>query len=413
MHLLQASQTSRRIAILPPFQPTHNTSKAGFIPFSHIFDISRLSRLINLPVLEWQDIKNTQHWNRLTGAAIASPATYQDGYYGGDLESVGCWSLDMARHPNGRLPEAGGVPKALSLDVSWMPVPEENFVIQGENVTEFVNIYFVSSLGFEYAREASLQKVKERYLEKVRKNREGQVGTQDAVESEIVKEIPTPSRISRSRSEPDQQLLCFDSLADTATHSTEEATSEYSPTWNIVGRHLHFSSELKKIADSVLRSMLSLPSSSSSDTDEPTMPAYIAVDVRRHEFDSAHSVSLSAYEDAVSSLIKNTTSSSMDLSSLPVVVVSDEGPLTTTSDTDSFWADLSQTASNHGWKILDVTQTQTRFDKAGRFGEWYSTLVNEAILGYASGFVGTKGSRNSELAGVRVRSWAKGDVRMI
>jgi hypothetical protein len=212
MHLLQAAQTSRRVAVLPPFQPTHNTSTSGFIPFSEVFDVPRLSRLMNLPIIEWQDIKNAQHWNRWTGATIASPLPYQDGYYGGTLESIGCWSLSMTQFPDGRPAVEGYVPKALSLDVSWTPLPFENFVIDS-NLTNLINIYFVSSLGFSYARDNAIQKTKDNYIEKVRRNREGKM------EEMVDLEIPTPSHISRSRLDPDDQMLCFDSLANTATHS--------------------------------------------------------------------------------------------------------------------------------------------------------------------------------------------------
>jgi hypothetical protein len=210
MHLLQATLASRRVAVLPPFQPTHNISTAGFIPFSDVFDVSRLSRAINLPILEWRDVKNTHHWNRWTGTAVASPQPYQDGYYGGKLENVGCWSISMAQSPNGKPAVEGYVTKALSLDISWTPIPFDHFI----NESNLTNIFFVSALGFPAERDQALQKTKEWYLWKVKEMK----GASDEGEGSVT-EIPTPSRISSSRMEPDDQMLCFDSLADAASYT--------------------------------------------------------------------------------------------------------------------------------------------------------------------------------------------------
>jgi hypothetical protein len=155
---------------------------------------------------------------------------------------------------------------------------------------------------------------------------------------------------------------------------------------------------------------------------KPTFPAYIAVDIRRHELegschaqgiarDKCHSA-ISVYSQQVEMLKQELSSSH---SSLPVIVVSDEPYMTpqyykdnfgmANGTSEGFWNDLSGT----GWMTINHTQ----LDTVGRYGGWYPTLIDECILAYATAFVGTSNSTSSQLASNRVKSWTRGPVKIV
>lgn len=61
-----------RVAILPPFAPSHIGQDAGLFPFGEVFDVPRLSKEMGLPVIEWRDVKD--------------PASTE-------VDQLGCWSI--------------------------------------------------------------------------------------------------------------------------------------------------------------------------------------------------------------------------------------------------------------------------------------------------------------------------------
>ena len=63
-----------RIPIMAGFAGGHIPNSQGAIDFGTVFDVPRLSRAINRPVLEWKEVKN---WT--------SPDA--------EVEDLGCWSV--------------------------------------------------------------------------------------------------------------------------------------------------------------------------------------------------------------------------------------------------------------------------------------------------------------------------------
>ena len=49
---------TKRVPILARFAPTHVGNEAGFIPFSEIFDLPRMSKALEMPLIEWGQLKN-------------------------------------------------------------------------------------------------------------------------------------------------------------------------------------------------------------------------------------------------------------------------------------------------------------------------------------------------------------------
>jgi hypothetical protein len=75
-NLIYMALITNRIPVLPPFEPSlHTGLDLPSIPFSEVFDIERLSKAIDTPVLQWRDIKT---WDNVSDDV---------------LEPLGCWSV--------------------------------------------------------------------------------------------------------------------------------------------------------------------------------------------------------------------------------------------------------------------------------------------------------------------------------
>jgi hypothetical protein len=61
-----------RVPVLPPFVPLHIGGDAGYISFGDVFNTTRLSQAIGIPVVEWKDVKRP-------GSHI--------------LDEMGCWDV--------------------------------------------------------------------------------------------------------------------------------------------------------------------------------------------------------------------------------------------------------------------------------------------------------------------------------
>ena len=67
--------------ILLPFEPSHVGLDAPYLPFGEVFDVPRLASAMNIPILEWNQLK-------LEGN------TTED-------EPLGCWSVWATMHKEG------------------------------------------------------------------------------------------------------------------------------------------------------------------------------------------------------------------------------------------------------------------------------------------------------------------------
>ena len=102
-NLLYVALLSNRTAVLPPTVPIHIPWEAGFPYFSEIIDIPRLSSTIQVPIIEWSDLKSK------TSAHV---------------DQLGCWTTWGGIIPSEKKARNGFVPGFLKLDVSYTPVPK-------------------------------------------------------------------------------------------------------------------------------------------------------------------------------------------------------------------------------------------------------------------------------------------------
>ena len=70
MNLIYLGLITDRIPIIPLFNPTH-VQDAPPLQFSDVFDLPRLREALGKPLLEWDDVKDSN----------------------GDLEIIGCWNV--------------------------------------------------------------------------------------------------------------------------------------------------------------------------------------------------------------------------------------------------------------------------------------------------------------------------------
>jgi hypothetical protein len=212
-----------------------------------------------------------------------------------------------------------------------------------------------------------------------------------------------------------------------------------------VGKHLHWSPRVRSTAVSLLNDALHttsppiLPSTDTTYTPSPLPPVYIAVHIRRADFDGwCGNVTredclgpIEAYARRVDEVRTDLLSSSRtDLpSEIPVLVMSDE-PKTSPDYRDpgtseAWWKSVSEL----GWIHIDHDVLKT----ADTYGVWsvsfspfhpfssyllvtlcrYPAVFDATMLSLASAFVGTDRSTYSLLAKKRVQTWRNGPTRFV
>jgi hypothetical protein len=258
IHLLQLATRTGRVPILPPFSPIHVSLLAGFIPFSEVFDVVRLEKALGTEILEWGGAPSPTEEHNLISSSIPrkikdttgvdfdtesrtqaylnlsrnkefsmNPGYFKE-FFLGSPDTLGCWSLAMAQSPRGNGPRHGDIPDALSLAVSWTPIP---FGHQATPRSIVIDLDFLGSLGEPEVREESLKEVKSGYMKRVEEVRSGMDEQARNSLPVFAKEIPTSStmRVSNRKKldeiedegtkvglgkqfDPEEHVLCFDYL---------------------------------------------------------------------------------------------------------------------------------------------------------------------------------------------------------
>jgi len=335
----------------------------------------------------------------------------------------------MTQHARGAAAREGEIPPAMSLEVSWTPVP---FGRQLDPTAEEMNTLALAKLDTPSYRADAVKFAKENYIKEMNRTIEEALAKGDDVEDDPPTRIPVPNRLD-NQVDPDEHLLCFDYLYFTSAYARAEFWWDDAPPWNMVGAHLHFSQNVLSIAIPLLRKTLSLPAppsdSSSGNLEGSTIgefPPYISVHIRRNDFtvwcgDVTRDdclAPLSAYIRRVDEVRGEVLASNPALrkrveageEELKVIVMTDE-PHTTTDEelapgtSEKWWAEIEKL----GWKSVrhDIEGT------AEEYGLWYPSVIDACLLAHASAFVGTDKSTYSLIAKRRVQDWANGPVRMV
>ncbi len=100
VNMIYLGVITERVPIVPPFTPSHvlQDGVASEIPFGDVFDVPRMQKLMNTPILEWRDVK--------------SQAT-------GESDELGCWNVWEATQYHEPYPRRSSVPGLLKLGMHF------------------------------------------------------------------------------------------------------------------------------------------------------------------------------------------------------------------------------------------------------------------------------------------------------
>ncbi|KAG8869692.1 hypothetical protein FRB98_002285 [Tulasnella sp. 332] len=355
VNIVLLAQFSRRIAIIPPFSPSHIGYNESNIPFGDVFDVPRLAEALRTPVLEWRDVKKDI-------GTVAGPMS----------EKLGCWTCWAAFDdgPRGGRARENRLEGRLGLDISYTKVPTSTMMPEGYN---HLSSWRLAALGFHSG-----------WLQ----------GTQE--NQPMDSEGPLKHRMP-----PDEQLLCFDFLYYVSTIRPWEWDEEYNPAWQIASK-MHFAPRMVRIANGMLMRVFNVQ------TDDD-IPPFISIHVRHGDFkgmcgdvplpDCLASLSVIARRvQEVQDELANTRPGFNGGAPLKVLMTSDERDQT-------WWDDVRSL----GWYFVDHGPRGE--DTTAKYGKWYPPLLDSVFQSMGTGFVGTDRSTMSMVARRRVQDWQGGAVR--
>ncbi|KAF8903611.1 hypothetical protein CPB85DRAFT_1017159 [Mucidula mucida] len=330
INLIYLALLTNRIPILPKFLPSAHTPGATLLPFSEVFDLPRLRDAIGVHVLEWADVKNP-------GSTF--------------IESVGCWSTLKAQFGLDPQPALAAEPDHLDISFTSLPNWIKKF--------DYPSSYFGDIARFAYPQTRN---------------------------QNLADRVPSLRNVSLP---PDEQLLCFDALYYVCvSQSGEEFDWDYTPQWNLVGQHMHWTPDLSRLAKIHLNRAFGL-----RDTDEN--PPYIAIHARREDFDLAcGGYTLEECFSSISVISRRVEEVRQELRDRRGLDV--QHVVMTSDEWDPEWWDQ---VIAKGWTRIHHTEILERH------GVWYPVLVDAVIQSGAIGFVGTDRSTMSILARRRAETW--------
>ncbi|KIO23760.1 hypothetical protein M407DRAFT_77741, partial [Tulasnella calospora MUT 4182] len=91
--------------------------------------------------------------------------------------------------------------------------------------------------------------------------------------------VPNPTLHSKQNIAPDENLACFDDLYFVSAVDGFEWERDVSPGWRFVGVHVRWNKWVEEVANEMLKRALGVP-------DSREVPPFIAVHIRRDDFDS-------------------------------------------------------------------------------------------------------------------------------
>ena len=100
--MIYLARASGTVPVLPPFT-SHIEGEKPPLPFSRVFDVPRMSRAINTPLLDWAQVKDL-------GRAVSEEG----------LDAVGCWNIWEAQSVYADGPRGSYTPILLGLGTSYL-----------------------------------------------------------------------------------------------------------------------------------------------------------------------------------------------------------------------------------------------------------------------------------------------------
>ncbi|OCH88822.1 hypothetical protein OBBRIDRAFT_836268 [Obba rivulosa] len=351
------AMVTSRVPIIPPFT-SHINAVADPLTFSDIFDVPRLARALNAPILEWADVKDL-------AAAEAQRESGQD--------EVGCWNIWEVDNVFAEGPRGSFTARVLNLDISYTRAPASVKLIPD----------------FEHDSHSSFWAL-------------ARLDAPNASAEILADPVAHPTRLTEQGHAlpPDEQLLCYDYVYYLCASEPFEYELDHYPAWNFVLRHFHWTSDLEQLGKTYLRRTFQL-------LDDAPIPPFIAIHARRGDFanwcgEASRDTCfppLSTFNHCVDEIraeLLGTRGIASD-TPIPVVLTSDERD-------ETWWGAVAEV----GWLRVDHARERT----VERYGAFYPVVLDAVVQSFATGFVGTERSTFSTLARRRVTDWNRGVVRM-
>ncbi|KAK7063789.1 lysophospholipase NTE1 [Favolaschia claudopus] len=226
MNLVYLGRITDRVPILPVFMSSHLPVNTPPLPFGDVFDLPRFRQALELPVLEWREVKEAD-------SKV--------------VDDVGCWNVWESVQYKEKSPRYSNVPHTLGLDISFTKTPEWIKMIPKYEHDQHSSFWSLATLAFPQTRNANI--------------------------------VPAlPSAQHHLSLPPDEQLLCFDFLYYVAAHRPFEIGKDYSPAWRYVGQHMRWTAALEQLADEYIRHTLKVDP-------EDSIPPFVSVHARRDDFE--------------------------------------------------------------------------------------------------------------------------------
>ncbi|KAG8962151.1 hypothetical protein FRC05_005492 [Tulasnella sp. 425] len=404
MNLIHLGLKSDRVPIIFPLVGSEYHVGVGpeTLSAGSIFDLPRLMEAIEHPVLDWQDVKKgrfNRPWHEVD--RVSHP----------DDELLGCWSIVQTFDESKRPLSREGGPHVLHLGeirTTFSPTREDP---RREDPRKKLMRY---SLGIatdvQYTAVPPNVKLK---------GSEGWHTTFDSLSHLLSNEgrsealtldPPLPTYGERGLPptvafpNPDNQVACFDNLYWVWQKQVWEWETDPCPTWEAVGKHLHFTKEADEIATLYLQKLFGL------EVDEE-VPSFIAIHARHTDFknlcrtpndpDSCYT-SLTEYtehvQDLTAELVRIHGADSPLAKVKEVIMMSDE--------TDpKWWADVEMI----GWKQMRSYEDEIARD----YGRRWPAIVDTIVQSRSSAFIGTSQSTFSLISAWRVKTWNNGPWKLV
>ncbi|CAE6392964.1 unnamed protein product [Rhizoctonia solani] len=354
---------TKRVPVVPAFLADHFAKATDITPtpFGDMFDLAYLSEKLNIPIIEWHELKRTAY----------SPV---DGLQP-ETEKLGCWSTS-AGYKNSA-PTYSYSARIYELDISYTPVPSTYSLTHGSDSNTYMwSIWGLASLGFPKSRMRVLP-------------------------DQLRKTFPLHSNPDQ-KLEPDETMLCWDNLYYTGVfepYPSQDFFRDYSPYWSQVATHMRWKQHLVELANEYLRRHFGI-----RNTGDP-IPPFISVHVRRSDFEASCGkdvtkdqcfAPIAAYERRVQEVKAHLKARVNSTDVQQILVTSDE-------QDPVWWQQVS--ALGPEWRWIDHAAEKT----SEKYGKWFPLLLDMIFQSMGKGFIGTSGSTMSELARVRVEDWNDGE----
>jgi len=299
INLIYLGLLTNRVPIVGMFTPSHIGTLNPPIDFGKVFDVPRMRREMQKPLIEWHEVKN-----------LSSEV----------IDDIGCWNTWESSQYNNHHPRQSTLVPLLKLDISYTKAPSWIKLIPGYEHDMHSSFSSLATLAYPETRQENLVE-------------------------------PLESPLHHVKLPPDEHVLCYDYLYYVCSHQPFEFDFDYSPAWSFVGQYMHWNADLEAISDQYVRRAVGV-----SDDNTPT-PPWIAIHVRHGDF--ANWCGNIPVEDCfapISVLARRVEEVRQEILERKGIVVKNV-IMTSDERNTTWWADVVA----QGWFAIDHSETYGRY----------------------------------------------------